>query len=421
MSEAPTREPTALEEWRRGWPLVLTSALGMSLATIYLTSAGVVMKPLHDAFGWSRGQISVMMAIKSTALILSAPFIGYAVDRFGARRVALPGVLLYLTAIAAAGLTGPGIWSWWAVWTFAAVGGVMVGSTIWTSAVVKRFNRHRGLALGFTMAGLGLTASVVPPLAVWSLQAFGWRGMYFTLAGVAFVVVFPLVWLFFREPDRVPIADNVPPPPLVGYTFKEAIRQPRYWRIAAAFLVGSVGMGVFQVHLFPMITDTGISPMKAAGYVALLGPLAIAGRIGGGFLMDRIHVSIVGGLSFGLPIINCFLIPHMTTIPGAIAIVVAITGLAVGAESDVTGVLVSRYFGMRNYGQTYAVITCMFAVGSGWASALGGFIFDRTGNYDLVLKIVAACLLVSVILLVTVGRYPILRAPDPETAKIPAA
>jgi predicted MFS family arabinose efflux permease len=416
-------EPTTLQEWKRGWVLVLTAAMGMSLATIYLASAGVVMKPLNEAFGWTRGQVSSIAAIKSAVIVLASPILGWAVDRFGPRRIALPGIVLYTAALAAAGLTGPSIWSWYLVWTLAAFAGVMVGSTIWTAAVASRFVTSRGLALGVTMAGLGMTSTLVPPLAVWALETFGWRGMYFTLGAFGLVTAFPMAFLFFYEAGRSRGKGGAKTSPLraaSGVEFGAAIRQWRYWRLALAFLVGSAAMGVFQLHLFPMMTDAGLSPMAAAGYIALMGPLTIVGRIGGGFLMDRIHAPYVAAATFALPILNCFLIPHLADAPGITLVVILIAGIAMGAESDTIAVLVSRYFGLRSYGRVYAILAAIFALGFGVSGTLGGFLFDHFGNYDLFLKAVAACLCVAVVLVLSLGRYPTLQEP-PAPAPGPLA
>lgn len=406
------------DEWRKGWLLVVTSALGMSLATIYLASAGVVMKPLEEAFGWTRGQVSSIAAIKSTVIVLVSPFLGYAVDRFGPRRVALPGIVLYSAALAAAGLTGPSIWSWYIVWTLAAFAGVMVGTTIWTAAVASRFQKHRGLALGLAMAGLGLTSTIIPPLAVWALEAFGWRGMYFTLGAFGFLSVFPMTWLFFYEAGRSRSGGDAPVPMLAlpGVRFGDAIRQARYWKMALIFLLGSTSMGVFQLHLFPMMTDAGITTMQAAGYVALMGPLMIVGRISGGALMDRFHAPVVAALSLTLPLANCFLIPHMAAVSWGPLVVIIIAGLSIGAESDMIPVLVARYFGLKSYGRIYATLAAVFAIGFGYAGTLGGFIYDHTKSYDVFLHVVAVCLIAAVALVLTLGRYPdFAEAPDTAT------
>jgi MFS family permease len=398
-------------EWRAGWKVVLTAALGMSLVTMYSSSAGVVMKPLQDAFGWSRGQISSMTAIKSTVIIIASPLVGYAVDRFGSRRIALPGVVAYCAALAMVGLTGPKIWTWYLAWAVAAFAGLMVGSTVWTAAVASRFDRHRGLALSAALCGLGITSAFVPAFATWALGAFGWRGVYLALGALGIVVALPMVWLFFHEVRRVPATarSGAPSnPDIPGLTFGEAICQPRYWRLAVALCTSALAAGAFQLHLVPMMTDLGISRMQAAGYVGLIGPVSIVSRLLGGYLMDRFHPPLVAGVCFALPIVACLLIPYMGVSPAVPLAVVLIDGLGAGGGGGATGVLVSRYFGMRAYGRIYAILTALVGVGYGYAGLLAGLVYDRYGNYDILLKFLVASLAVGAVLMLTMGRMPML-------------
>jgi MFS family permease len=408
-------EATASDgEWRAGWKVVLAGALGMSLVTMYSNSAGVVMKPLQEAFGWSRGQISSMTAIKSTMIILASPLVGWAVDRFGSRRIAIPGVIAYCSAIALVGLTGPAIWTWYAAWIVAAFAGLMVGSTVWTAAVAGRFSRHRGLALSAVMCGLGATSAVVPAYATWALGAFGWRGVYVSLGAMGICAALPTTWFFFREAPRKPgPRKGGADPSLPGFTFGEAIHQPRFWRLAAALVTSALSAGAFQLHLVPMMTDAGISKMQAAGYVGLIGPLSIGGRLFGGFLMDRIHPPLVAGVCFAMPILACLLVPHLGASPAAPLAVVLIDGLGAGGAGGATGIMVSRYFGMKSYGRNYAVLTALVGVGYGYAGLLAGIIYDRYGSYDMLLEALIVCLATGAAFMLTMGRTPVFAGSSP--------
>src|SRR5690606_10579395 len=104
-----------LEEWRRGWGVVLCSALGIAIVGIYVHFIGAMIRPLEEAYGWSRGEI----AFGLTLITVISPgvnlFIGYMADRIGARRVAIVGIILFGIIFSAMGLAGPSIWSWYAI------------------------------------------------------------------------------------------------------------------------------------------------------------------------------------------------------------------------------------------------------------------------------------------------------------------
>src|SRR4051812_22673198 len=113
--------PTAAQEWSQGWTVVLAAILGYTASAIHQQSLGVMMKPLSAAFGWSRAEIAAAASMASIGTIVTAPLVGRLVDRFGARKVSSIGLPLYCLGIAAAGLTGPSIWSWYLVWGFVAL------------------------------------------------------------------------------------------------------------------------------------------------------------------------------------------------------------------------------------------------------------------------------------------------------------
>ena len=83
-----------------------------------------------------------------------------------------------------------------------------------------------------------------------------------------------------------------------------------------------------------------------------------------------------------------------------------ILGLAAGAELDLLAFLVSRYFGLLDYGKLYGGQYIFFSIGAGLAPAVFGKAFDIFGNYDLALNIVAILSIASGLLLLTLGSYP---------------
>ena len=83
-----------------------------------------------------------------------------------------------------------------------------------------------------------------------------------------------------------------------------------------------------------------------------------------------------------------------------------IIGLAAGAELDLLAFLVSRYFGLLDYGKLYGSLYIFFSIGAGFAPVTFGKTFDAFGDYSLVLNIVAVMSICSAILMLTLGSYP---------------
>lgn len=175
------REPAtglAAEEWRKGWRLVLASSLGFSFFSVMMSATGLFMEPLSQAFGWSRTLLSSGPSIASASQALLGPFFGLLVDRWGTRRLALPGVALTMAAIACFGLLNGSAAMWTGLWLCFGVVSVSIKSTGWTTAVVGNFASSRGLALALTLGGTAVSQTLVPPIGNWLITELGWRAAF---------------------------------------------------------------------------------------------------------------------------------------------------------------------------------------------------------------------------------------------------
>src|SRR5690606_14390381 len=104
---------TAKSEWATSWVVPVISAIVLTFSMTYFYTLGVFMPLIEQEMGWSRAQVSSgMMFVSITAVPLS-PFIGAAIDRFGPRKVALPGSILYAMALGSLSLVGSPVSHWW--------------------------------------------------------------------------------------------------------------------------------------------------------------------------------------------------------------------------------------------------------------------------------------------------------------------
>ena len=134
---------SAVEEFARNWPVVLAGALGMALVSVGVYVMGIFIQPLEQEFGWKRAEIVAGMTIISLFGMIAAPFVGLVVDRFDPRRLGVFGVVVACATLAALSLTGPSIWSWWALWISVALADTCMTPTIWTSGVSSLFDAGR--------------------------------------------------------------------------------------------------------------------------------------------------------------------------------------------------------------------------------------------------------------------------------------
>jgi MFS family permease len=408
----PTVERSAAEEWKDGWRVVAACAVGMGLTTIHFYTLGLFIAPIAETYGWSRAQITAGPAISSVVLFFVASRVGRMGDLLGVRRVAMAGFVGYCIGLAALGLAGPNILSWYAVWLFIAICHPFAGIAIWSLAIASRFDRSRGLALAAALSGPGVVATLIPSIASYLLTRFGWSTSYMILGGVSLLIAAPVLFAWLRSARDLAArhARTGPapalPPAAGGLTFREALRSRAFWSLFVCSAVIGTGISALIVHFVPMAQERGISTGSAAAVSGLIGLSAIGSRLVTGFLMDRLPGRIVGGVLFLMPVGACLLLLS----PGGIGLFTAAAvaiGLALGAEFDVLAVLVSRYLGMRAYGAIYGQIVATFGLGIGFGPAIGGALFDQAGSYRLLLSILATALLVPPLLAFLLGRVPV--------------
>jgi len=401
--------PTALQEWRLNWLLVLSAMAGISLITVPSASLGLFMAPLEAEFGWSRTEISLGLTIFAVISLPLSPFAGVMVDRFGPRRVAVPGLAVTALIFACFGLTGAALWQWFAIWVVYTLVSLSVRTLVWNAAVSRAFAAGRGLALALVLSGTAIAQSLAPIVSHELIDAFGWRNAFFGLGlgwgGMAFVMVL----LFFRIRTRGAQAgasahqDAAPAP---GMTAREAFRSPVMWRIALATFLQSTMVVAVMVHLVPMLVETGLSRTEAAGIAAILGVASITGKLTSGWLVDRFAGRLLPGATFAGPALGYLIILQGHQSPLLIPLGVAILGYCSGGCLQLTTYLTTRYAGLASFGTIFGIVSSLMALASGLGPLLAGAIFDITGSYVLLLGIGIPAALVAGTSLLGLGPYP---------------
>lgn len=397
----------ARAEWRNFWFLPVAAALGYSTAVLHTYGIGPFMAPLAQEFGWSRAQLSIGITIAGLAgAVFSIP-IGLLVDKLGPRVVGLIGVILMTGAFALLGTATGETANWIILWSVIAFANLWLQATVWTSAVASRFETSRGLAFAVTLSGASIAATVFPVLGTWLISNHGWRTAFMAMGGIWAASVFPVMLLFFRgarDQGRKERAAPIDSSGIPGMSVAEGLKTPAFYKLLmASGLFTFTALGII-VHFVPILTDAGTDPLKAASIASLVGIFSIIGRLGTGLLLDRFPAHWVGATVFVLPIVACALLYHDGANPLSQSIAAAIFGLTVGAEVDVIAYLVSRHFGLKNFGVFSGAMIGALALGVAFGPLGAGAAFDRYGSYAQFLLLTMAFMAVSSLALASLGQ-----------------
>jgi predicted MFS family arabinose efflux permease len=279
----------------------------------------------------------------------------------------------------------------------------------WTKAVASRFEHSRGLAFAITLSGAPITTTFIPIVATAFTLAYGWRSGFFGVAVIWALIVWPLVFLFFRSAheEQASSADEAKPlaqVELPGIDVAEALRGPAFYQLLLASALFAFTVVGTTVHFVPILTDSGAQPMAAAGIASLVGIFAFIGRVGMGLLLDRFPANLLGGAVCTLPAMSCAILLTNGSDPLFQAIAAALLGLTVGGEIDIIAYLTTRQFGLKRYGAIYGSMTAAMNIGTATGGLMAGAIFDWQGSYDTFLFVTITAMLTSSVALLTIGK-----------------
>jgi MFS family permease len=401
-------------EWKLHWPLLLAATFGISFGGIPTTTLGLFMQPLQDEFGWSRTTISLGMTVFAFLVTPLTPFAGALVDRFGARAVAIPGLVLCGLLFAGFSLMNGMVALWIGIWVAYALASLLIRTMVWNPPVSAAFVRNRGVAIAVMLSGMSVASATTPLLTHWLIGELGWRGAYIVLGlgwpGLALLLVVPFFrvnptarQLAARDSAAAPQAPRMLPG---GLTLKEALRSPIMLRIAAACLLATTLGAAWGVHMVPIYMSFGVERGTAASLALVAGAAAIGSRLLAGVIVDRVNWEALPFFALAMPATGyAVLLASGGSMPLVIT-AAALVGLGSGATLHMIMYLTTQYGGLRHFGKIYGSVSALTGLSAGIGPVTAGWIFDTTGNYETYLMIGIPIFIVSGLLVLGLGPYP---------------
>lgn len=358
---------------------------------------GVFIVPFQDEFGWSRDQVSLAVSINLVFYGLSAPFAAAFVNRMGARRVMMAAIGV---VGAGAGLTilMNALWQLDLLWGL-AIGSATGAIAVPLSAIVatRWFVRHRGLVTGLLTAAFATGNLAFLPLLAWITQEHGWRWAAGLVSVVALAMV-PVIAVFMRnDPADVgvlPYGADAPPAarPTPGHPFavpfrvlRDAVRVPDFWLLAGTFFIcGWTTNGAVQTHFVPAAHDHGISEVRAASLLAIIGVCDIIGSTASGWLTDRSDPRRLLFVYYSLRGISLSALPLLLgTNQLSLVAFAVVYGLDWVATVPPTVALTNMVFDRDRAPVVFAWVFCAHMLGGAGAAWLAGALRETYGDYLL--------------------------------------
>jgi len=344
-------------------------------------------------FGWSRAQVTSGNAISKLVVGPLFGFLaGWLVDRFGPRRLMVAGILM-----AGAALVGLGaihtLAGFYFCYFFNALGNFCGGPLPNQVLLSRWFTAARGRAMGFAYLGIGIGGAMVPFLAVWLTRAVGWQGALQALGVLIVVAALPLA-LFVKESPDAPSSTTSTTSTTSTRRVKDGagsggsagsigpvFRSPAFYLLLAGSMCSIAAVGGTNQHLKLFLSlDHGYSQAAAAQIASLVLVSSLAGRLGMGWLADRMSKKYVMLLIYGL-VASAIPLLFLTGTPGAIYLFTLVFGIGLGGEYMVIPLMAAELFGVRVLGRAMGVVLTADGVAEALAPVLVGRMRDVTGSY----------------------------------------
>ncbi|MET9761449.1 MFS transporter [Streptomyces sp. NPDC006372] len=402
-SEAPAvvRQPPKPGRGRvhRAWFVAAVTFVTIIGAAAFRSVPGLLIDPLHDEFGWSRGTIGAAVSLNLALYGLTAPFAAALMDRFGIRRV----VAVALTVIA----LGSGLTVWMtAAWQLMLCWGLLVGlgsgsmALAFAATVTNRwFTERRGLVSGILTAASASGQLIFLPLLSWIVERYEWRPAAVTVALAALAVV-PFVWLLLHDHPadigQKPYGaeEFVPKPEPVRGAARRAVsvllsaaRTGPFWLLAGTFAIcGASTNGLIQTHFVPAAHDHGMPITAAASLLAVIGVFDVAGTIASGWFTDRFDARRLLAVYYSLRGVSLMFLPLLLVTPSVqppMIFFIVFYGLDWVATVPPTLALCREQYG-EDSAIVFGWVLASHQVGAALVAFLGGVARDTFGSYDVV-------------------------------------
>lgn len=374
------------------WILVL-GGLMVTLSMGIRHGFGLFNLPITTANGWGRETFALAMALQNLLWGASQPFAGALSDRFGSYRVMFVGGLLYIAGLALMAISTSSI-------TFVIATGLFLGlaqagttySVVYGVIGRNSTPEKRVWAMGVAAAAGSFGQFLMIPLEQGLISNFGAKDALLILALLSSLLI-PLAW-GLREKNFSPATSSSNQ--TIGEALKEAFGNPSFRLLTLGYFVCGFQVVFIGVHLAPYLKDMSINypsvgnPQVATIALALIGLFNVFGTYYAGVFGQRFPKRYLLSAIYSsrsIVIIGFLLLPLS---PVTTYLFAALMGILWLSTVPLTNGIVAQIFGVKYLSMLSGIVFFSHQIGSFVGAYLGGYLFDKTGSYQIVWMIAIA-------------------------------
>ena len=396
-----------------GWIIVAVALISMAFWLGIRSSFSVFYVALLDEFPWSRAGSAGVQSIALITYTFMAPLVGGLIDRFGPRRVIVPGILILAVGLMLCSRIET-------LTQFYIFYGVVVGTGIscigivsYSAILAHWFEKKRGLASGIAVSGMGLGTFLLVPMSQSFISMWGWRMTFIITGCLVLIILVPATALFLRHKpqelgqhpdgsnpsdsnnknhsqDQNNKQDN-------DWTLRKAVYTLRFWALILFPFFGFIGVFIIVVHQVKFLVDQGIDKMTAAYILAMVGIVSSIFRIFWGWLSDRIsrELTYTMGIVCGCLGAGSLLLFEIHGSAFFTYSFFVLFGVGWGVTAPMFMAVAADLFKGRIFGLIYGFVEAGIGIAGAFGAWVAGFIFDKTQSYQAAFVLVIVAFLLS--------------------------
>lgn len=379
-----------------GWIVVSAIFIIVVVSAGIFMSFGVFLNPLLEAFGWTRGTISLAYSIYMLVGGVCTLMVGGMITHYSVRRLLLIGGLINATGIMLTGTTRE-LWQFYVFYGVLASMGRSTFNLSYVTLVNRWFHEKRGIAMGFIMSGQGMGPFLFSPFAGYLIFTYSWKTA-FVVIGVIMAAGVILACVFIRNsPEEMglrPLGTSLPSlpspasptpassttPARTGSMWGEIIHIESFWLLGLTHFFCCVCHAIPLLHVAAFANVAGLSALASAWLLGTMGLMSFVGRLFWGFFTDKHGARFTLMLTTLLQAI--FMLWLINTADPTVFFLYAIFwGFGYSGVSMQYGIIAKDIFPTHLMSPAFAGVSCFAMVGMALGGYLGGILFDISHTY----------------------------------------
>lgn len=363
--------------------IILGIIIYICVGSIY--SWSVFRKPLEEILKITATQSGIPYMLFLLFFALTMPVAGKNIEKFGPFKIIFLGNIFLLAGFLISGFSNNILTISFSYGIIAGIGvGIIYGVPIAVAA--KHFPERKGLAMGITLVGFGLSPFITAPIIKNFINLYGPFNT-FKILGVLFFIVIFISSMLLKFPEKQSVVNlNQQSIDNLEISTTQMIKTKTFYGLWFCYLIGTLS-GLMAIGITSPFAQEiiGVSSNQAAFFVSTFAVFNAIGRPLFGFLTDKLKYLKTILISFILilvaSIIGLFLDRGREIF---FILSFSLFWLNLGGWLAIAPTTTALIFGVKNYTSNYGIVFTAYGAGAVLGTLLSGLFKDIFGSYKFV-------------------------------------